>query len=277
MKLTEGDQALMMAKGTSNLKAYLKVLQANNYRRLRNVEDNLKARRLVKEAISLDPEYAMAYTTLSRTHVMDVLLKSTKSQRKSLETAINLARKAISLDSSLADAYDILGSILIWRKDYEKGIELLKRALELEPNGADINAHLGLAFWMSDRPEESIQLYKKAIRLNPNPPGWYFYNLAGVYNSTENYDKALFWSEKSVRLNPKDLMGHIVLCGTYSSVGRMEDAGYDIGTRSQAGTMRISFTISGFKAPSGGGAANIGTIGGGTAGDICGQRRRGHR
>ena len=44
-------------------------------------------------------------------------------------------------------------------------------------------------------------------------------------------------------------------------INELRDAGYDIGTRSQAGTMRISFTISGFKAPSGGGAANIGTIG----------------
>ncbi len=47
-------------------------------------------------------------------------------------------------------------------------------------------------------------------------------------------------------------------------INELRDAGYDIGTKSQAGTMRISFTISGFKAPSGGGAANIGTIGAGT-------------
>jgi TolB-like protein/class 3 adenylate cyclase len=95
VNLGEGDQALMMAKGTRNLEAYLKVLQATYYRRLGNVEDNVKARRLAKEAVTLDPDYAMAYSTLSRTHVMDVLLRSTKSQRKSLETAIELAKKAL--------------------------------------------------------------------------------------------------------------------------------------------------------------------------------------
>ena len=224
VNLGEGDQAIMMAKGTRNLEAYLKVLQATHYRRLGNVEDNIKARRLANEAIALDLNYAMAYSTLSRTHVMDVLLRSTKSQRKSLETAVDLAKKALLLDDSLADAYDILGSTLVWQKKYEEGLAQLKRALELEPNSADISAHVGLALWHSDRPQEAIHSLKKAIRLNPSPPGWYLYVLAMIYNSIEKYDEAIVWGEKAVRLNPKDLIGHVVLCATFSSAGRMEDA-----------------------------------------------------
>jgi adenylate cyclase len=224
IELTEGEQALQMARGTRNLEAYLKVLQANYYRRLGNAEDNAKARRLAKEAVILDPDYAMAYSTLSRTHIMDVLLRSTKSQRKSLETAIELAKKALSLDDSLGDAYDILGSTLVWQKKYMEGLAQLERALELEPNGADISAHMGLALWQYDRPQEAVQALKKAIRLNPTPPGWYLYVLAGSYYSIEKYDEAIVWSEKAVQLNPKDLNAHVVLCATYSSAGRMEDA-----------------------------------------------------
>ncbi len=43
-------------------------------------------------------------------------------------------------------------------------------------------------------------------------------------------------------------------------IEELRDGGYEVGTRSQAGTMRISFTISGLKAPGLGGAANIGTM-----------------
>ena len=92
---------------------------------------------------------------------------------KSLEAAVELANKALSLDDSLADAYDLLGSALVWQKKYEEGIVQLEQALELEPNSADINAHMGLALWHIDRSEEAIQSLKKAIKLNPNPPGWY--------------------------------------------------------------------------------------------------------
>jgi len=44
-------------------------------------------------------------------------------------------------------------------------------------------------------------------------------------------------------------------------IEELRDAGYEVGTKSRAGTMRISFTISGLKASGGGGAANVGTIG----------------
>ena len=46
-------------------------------------------------------------------------------------------------------------------------------------------------------------------------------------------------------------------------IEELREGGYEVGTRSQAGTMRISFTISGLKAWGGGGAANVGAMAGG--------------
>ena len=170
LNLSEGEQAVMVAKGTRNLDAYLKVLQSTFYRRRLNVEDNVKARRLAKEAISLDPDYAIAYTTLGRTHVVDVWLRATKSLQESTRLAIDLAEKALSLDESLADAYDIIGNSLILRREYEKAIAKLEQALKLEPNGADIHGHLGMALVFDDRPQEAVQVFQTAVRLNPTPP-----------------------------------------------------------------------------------------------------------
>jgi len=224
VNLSEGEQAVMMAKGTHNLEAYLKVLQSTFYRRRLNVEDNVKARRLAEEAISLDPDYAVAYTTLGRTHVVDVWLRSTKSLQESTGMAIDLAEKALSLDDSLADAYDIIGNSLILRRDYAKAIDKLERALKLEPNGADIHGHLGMALVFDDRPQEAVQVFQKAIRLNPTPPSWYLHMLATAYKFIEKYDEAIFWGEKAVQQNPKSLIGHVVLCSIYSSADRMEEA-----------------------------------------------------
>ena len=224
VNLTEGEQATMMAKGTSNGEAYIKVLQSAYYRRRLNAEDNAKARRLAEEAIAMDPEYAFAYTTLSRTHIVDVWLRTTKSPRESFTTAMDLADKALSIDDSLADAYDILGNILVLKRNYDQGINHLERAIEIEPNGADFQAHMGMALYLADRSQEAIQVLLKAIRLNPNPPSWYLHNLAVAYNFVENYDEAIFWGEKAVKLNPKSLLGHYILCAIYSSADRMEDA-----------------------------------------------------
>ncbi len=48
-------------------------------------------------------------------------------------------------------------------------------------------------------------------------------------------------------------------------VKELREAGYEVGTRSQAETMRIAFTVSGLKAWAGGGAANIAAMAGGIA------------
>ncbi|MDJ0819098.1 MAG: DUF3313 family protein [Desulfobacterales bacterium] len=74
----------------------------------------------------------------------------------------------------------------------------------------------------------------------------------------------MYTDPKMKELSPEQV-GRMTQYLRDAMINELRDAGYDIGTRSQAGTMRISFTISGFKAPSGGGAANIGTIGAGTA------------
>lgn len=76
----------------------------------------------MEEAIKLDPDYAQAYMGLGGTHLIDVWLGFTKSPRESLEKAVELAQKAISLDDSLGGAHGLLGNIYIMRKDYEKAI-----------------------------------------------------------------------------------------------------------------------------------------------------------
>jgi hypothetical protein len=48
-------------------------------------------------------------------------------------------------------------------------------------------------------------------------------------------------------------------------VEQLQDGGYEVGTKSQAGTMRISFTISGLKARRSGGAINVGAMAAGGA------------
>ncbi|NIR12775.1 MAG: adenylate/guanylate cyclase domain-containing protein, partial [Desulfobacterales bacterium] len=82
--LTHGEQARVWAKGTDNLEAYLKVLQAQENIYQMNIESNARARQLAEEAIALDSEYATAYLFLGRTHVMDVLYGSSKSPRDSM-------------------------------------------------------------------------------------------------------------------------------------------------------------------------------------------------
>jgi adenylate cyclase len=224
VELTEGEQALMRGGGTNNLEAYLKFLQAFEYARRQNPDDNQKAKRIFEEAIELDPDYAVAYRMLGAAHMMDVWLGTTRAPRESLRKAAELSRKALALDESLGTAHAMLGHIYILMRDYDKGIEAGQKAVDLEPNGADSHAFLGMGLQFADRPEEAIKILKKAIRLNPMPQAWYLHNLATAYRNMGRYDEAIGWAKKAVDRQPSNLLSHLVLASCYSLVGREEDA-----------------------------------------------------
>ncbi|MBW2205131.1 MAG: hypothetical protein JRF52_13965 [Deltaproteobacteria bacterium] len=92
VKLTMGEQARTAAKGTNNLEAYLKLLQAREKMLQMNKENNALAQRLVEETIALDPDYASAYASLGAIQIMDVWLGSSKSPKDSIKKAIELSK-----------------------------------------------------------------------------------------------------------------------------------------------------------------------------------------
>ena len=107
--LTGGEGIKAASKGTDNLEAYLKCLQANELIHQINPESNALGRQLAEEAIALDPDYAWAYYTLGRTHVVDVWVGTSKSPKESLGKAIELMQKALALDDTLAEAHGSIG------------------------------------------------------------------------------------------------------------------------------------------------------------------------
>jgi len=57
---TYGEQERLLAKGTKNLEAYLKIVQGYEYYQNANKEGFAKCQQLAEEAIALDPNYAVA-------------------------------------------------------------------------------------------------------------------------------------------------------------------------------------------------------------------------
>jgi adenylate cyclase len=224
VKLTEGEQARAVAKGTDSLEAYLKCLQAYEYAHRVNPESNALAKQLAEEAIALDPEYAVAYTELGRAHMVDVWVGTTESPKQSIGKAIGLMKKAIVLDDTYAESHALLGYLYTMTKQYDKGIAQAEKAVVLNPNSADAHMRLGKTLSFAGRWEESIPKYKKAIRLNPVPPNIYLFSLGLSYGMTGQYDEAVAWCEKAVRQAPDSLWARIMMTVVYSWSGRDEEA-----------------------------------------------------
>jgi adenylate cyclase len=224
VKLTDGEIALLLGKGTKNLEAYLKMIQARELMTRANKEDNAQAKKLLEEVITLDPSYAMAYAILAIGHFYDVLLGASQSPGESIARGIEMAQKAISLDQKISFPHGTLTQLYTLRKDYDKALSEAEIGVVLEPNSAYSNAFLGNALVYSNRYEEAVSAYEKSIRLDPFPP---FITLTGLAHSLRlvgRYEEAIATYKKLLQKRPDSVIGHLGLTATYSMIGRDEDA-----------------------------------------------------
>jgi adenylate cyclase len=221
--LTMGEEARIHSRGTESLEAYLKVAEGRICQYRNNKEENAKAQVLFQQALNLDPNYAAAYLALSRSNLLDLWLGASKSPRESLMKAIELAKKAIELDNSLADAQGILGRLYTMAREHEKGIAEAQKAVELDPNSAAANFALAFTLNWGGRYEESIPYFEKALRLNPLGPPNFWHHMAIAYGETGQYEKAIAALKTTLRHEPKDVLAYICLTVAYMYAGREEE------------------------------------------------------
>jgi pentatricopeptide repeat protein len=223
--LTQGEEARMFAKGTKNIEAYLKLMQAREYHEVFTKESQALARQLAEEAIALDPGYALAYSYAALAIAHEVVVGTYANPRKALERGMKLVQKAIALDDSLAHPHEILGKYYIYLyKDYEKGIAEAERAVTLEPNSVDAYIQLGSNLTWAGRPAEAIPILQKAMRLSPIPPHLCLLFLASCYGKTGQYEEAITLYRKILQKEPNQLIAQLGLTVTLMKVGKEDEA-----------------------------------------------------
>jgi adenylate cyclase len=224
VKLTTGDKAKVMGKGTDNLDAYQKCLQAVEEFQRFSREGNILARQLCEEAIALDPEYPSAYRILGWTHFTDAAYGWSKSRRESFKKAVELAQKTLALDDTQAAAHSLLSMIYLFQRQYDRAIAEGERAVSISPNGANFNAILALILNYTGRPKEAIEYVQKAMRLSPIYPAWFLHRLGMAYRLTGRYDEAIEALKRFRERNPEHIHSYTELAIAYGQSGRMEDA-----------------------------------------------------
>jgi adenylate cyclase len=222
VKLTEGEQARVFSKGTKNLDAHIKVIEARYLSYQTTIEGNIRARQLAEEAIALDPNYASAYRVLALANILDAWLGLSKDPRESLKQSLELYKRAIAIDDSFAVGYAGLGYTLMMMRQYDEGIAQAERGFELEPNSADVV--FGYAMILLYTGGDSIPFFERAMRLNPKPPNLYLRIYAEALRDAGRYEEAISQLKKAIGREPGDIFSHIFLTAAYSMAGRDKEA-----------------------------------------------------
>jgi adenylate cyclase len=224
IKLTSGEQARLWEGATTSIQAFDKIMRGIECFNRGIEKDNKQARNFFKEAINIDECFAIAYTMLGNTYIMDLFYGWSKSPIESFEHAEEYVEKALAINDSLDLAHCLLGWIYLFKRQHDEAIKAGERAVELNPNGAVANLTLGLILIFSDEIESAIKLLEIALRLNPIPPFYFYTNLARAYGYNGQYEKAIEMFKKAVGCNPDDIHTYLSMAASCSSLNRTEDA-----------------------------------------------------
>ncbi len=228
VKLMGKDQASISAtgkyfQGEQSLDCYLKFLEAASYQERFTVESTKVLRGLAENAIAMCPDNPMSYYILAQTHMNDYWLGTSTSPQESLDTAIGLLKKSLSMDNGNGRAHGLLGQVYIMKRDYEKGVVEGEQAVALDPGGVEVICPYAMSLSMSGRYEEAIPLLQKAIRMDPLGSTMHRKHLANTFLWTGRYGEAVANYQEVIRRAPDDIFAHVQLAAAYSLMGRDAD------------------------------------------------------
>jgi adenylate cyclase len=223
--LTTGELAQPLAKGTNNLEAYLKVLQAHQFSGKFNRESLAIDRQYAQEAIALDPEYFAGYTALAGIIMNETSIgANTLPRSEALQQALALAQKALALNPS-SHTHSMLGGVYISLQNIEPALLEAEQALALSPNSPFAYFILGSVLFFLDKPHDAIPMFQKSLRLSPIPiSSAVLIRLSASYLVAGQREEAMGPIVRLLELWPDNLHGRAILAAYYANSGRDSEA-----------------------------------------------------
>jgi len=229
VKLTEGEQARVSHKSTTNLEAWSYAVRGLKLFERPSKENNAKAMELLERAVELDPGYVWAWVRLAWTQLVASGAPGwSHSPSESFKKAVEISQKVLVLDESDSDVRALLGSVCYRQKRYEQAITEGEKSLALGPTNAQAHVLLAVSMNAVGRFDDAIELVKRAMRLHPYYPAYYLQWLGAAYRMTGRYEDALTVYKQLLDRSQKGefpiLGAHLFLADVYAELGKGEEA-----------------------------------------------------
>ena len=193
---------------TVNPEAYRLYLLGRHQWEMNTEAGTNRAAQYFEQAIQLDPNYALPYCGLADT--FNYFGGFTLPGREAWQKEIAQARKALAIDTGLADAHVSLGIGLINALRLHDAEITYRRALELNPNLSLIYDGLAYIRLIGGRCDEAVVESRKSVALDPLSE-WMNGELALFLYSARHYDEAKAQALRALELHPGSLWAYQTL------------------------------------------------------------------
>jgi TolB-like protein/Tfp pilus assembly protein PilF len=214
--------APLMPQLTSSTEAHDLYLQGRHFWNKRTPEGLRKAISLFEKAIEVDPAYALAYSGLADCYLVQAEYTPIRPA-DILPLALARARKALELNSALAEPHATLGLIAMNGYDWAGAEREFKRAIELRSGYATAHHWYALLLVGLGRFPEAQAEAERALALDPASP--IVNNMLGVvFYISRDYARAVDAFQRTLQLDPTFGPAHVFLACAYVGVGRKREA-----------------------------------------------------
>jgi serine/threonine protein kinase/Tfp pilus assembly protein PilF len=169
LKLSGEEQRKLTKHETENPEAYQACLRGRYHLDRRTPAEVETGRSYYKQAISIDPNYALAYAGLAESYILLGGLE--RNPNDEVPLAKKAVTRALELDSSLAEAHATLAAIKhLYDWDFEGAEAEFKISLSLKPDYTMALRHYGLFLVDMGRFEEALANIKESVAVRPVEP-----------------------------------------------------------------------------------------------------------
>jgi len=206
-KLTGREKQVIAAKPTDNPEAYDAYLRglAYNLKTQTTPANYLGAQRYLKEAVRLDPKFALAWALLSIVDAGSYIAQNLQPTLALREEARQAAETALTLQPGLGEAILAKGCYYYaCLKDYDTAVRYFEQARHLLPNSSRIPEWLAYVARRQGHWDRSEAYFKEAERLDPSNV-YLLTEQAYSYMSLRRFSEAARKLNQVLDISPDDI------------------------------------------------------------------------
>jgi len=218
----EAERALL--KSPANWQAYDYYLQAAHTYNSEASNCTAEARTLAARAVGLDPQFARAYVIIASSLIRAWVnrLDDDHKNEVALDSALDMAMKAVQFEPSLSQARAMLGYALSRKGQHDAALAEFSRAIESNPNYTDWRYIAALV--LAGDAKKAVQVSLSSMRLDPFYPAAHAGWVGFAYYMAHKYAEGIPYLREATARAPVFRYGHLWLAATHAQLGQMEQA-----------------------------------------------------
>jgi non-specific serine/threonine protein kinase len=228
VSLTDSEKKSLAKKPTDDLRAYDFYMRGSDYLSLRWEKDRNIAVQMFEHALSIDPNFALAYVSLAEAYSYNYLFYG--GDREWLEKMMEMNEKALSIDPDMIEAQFGVGVAYVLQKRFDKARGEFEKVIVSKSDFYPAHFWLIWTLILLEDMDAAITYLKKAQALKPySEEPWHLLEFClrkkgELEAADEAGNKVIELSLRKLEINSNDAIARSRMAIAYANKGKRKEA-----------------------------------------------------